>query len=938
MTIVFALVAVLAAGSPTGPVTPGKSSPTLLPLAADTVPGEVGEAVLLQVPLPSGTTLPCVLAPFSVATAETRFVIGNRGGVDVELDFDPASVRLLRGQIENDPNSHVVIAVHGSHLRGRVHRGDGSIYHLAETDSPELTSSRPPHLPMCGLDPSRHAVGEPRSGEEKEPGPDTDMYRLRIAVETDWEYRQLFESTDEAAAYAVLCYGLIADIYMRDAGTRLEMTYLRLWETEDDLFNIEDPLSEFRQYWNQNMDDVPRNLAQFFSGRRDMPYGGVAWLSAICRGYGYSVMGYALGFTGDITRPDVFNYDVHVAAHEIGHNCGAWHTHNYELDECDDLASAPIRGPIMSYCSQTNSGGNAMTDVRFHTVIRQAMREHFAEANDEFPNCFYRDCNGNAVSDTGDILAGTSADVNANGVPDECEDCNDNGLLDPEEVAGTLLDLNGNLIPDECEPDCNGNAFPDDLDILNGTSIDLWGNGVPDECEVDCNGDGQSDYNQIQADAELDLDRDLVLDSCQDCDDDGETDLEELGGAWATWIGSDAPPHEGRDEEHGGALAQMHSIVGTRIGSGHGGDVPTVWEVAITGDRRILATSTLDGRVVEFDDHGEWVQDLVPASAGLESPTGLALTPQGSILVSSTASNEVMEFDAETGVFLGVFASGTPWNFIPLNIHVTQDGRALVVSAVGMVESYDVATGEHLGTLISKNDNGGMASPRGIAELVGGDIVVASMGTRQVLRFDGQHGDFKGVFNDGGTETALTMDEPWGLRLGPDRNLYVSRHGAYQESDGDGHDHEGDDGDVDGDMHEGEDTGDLHINSTRVYIFDGISGIFIRSYVTGHDTDLWQPTGFDFMPGTAIDCNRNGRPDDCDLLSGFSVDVNVDGIPDECQCPTDFNHDGIVGIDDLLAVLMNWGPCPWCDGELTGDGMIDVNDLLLVIGTWGSCF
>ncbi|MDG1899917.1 MAG: hypothetical protein P8I74_08645, partial [Phycisphaerales bacterium] len=231
---------------------PASVSPILVPLTADKVPARPGKEVRIDVPLPGGDSVPCILEPFSVVTPETRFVIGSRSGNDVDLQFDPTSVRLLRGAVEGDPDSHVVLAVHGAHLRGRIHRGDGSIYHLAETTKPRLPNSRPPHLPMCGLDHSEHAhvgapTGAPRGDDES---PDTAIYRLRIAVETDFEYRQLFESTDEAAAYAVLCYGLIGDIFLRDAGVRVEMTYLRLWETEDDLFNVEDPLSEFRQYWN----------------------------------------------------------------------------------------------------------------------------------------------------------------------------------------------------------------------------------------------------------------------------------------------------------------------------------------------------------------------------------------------------------------------------------------------------------------------------------------------------------------------------------------------------------------------------------------------------------------------------------------------------------------------------------------------------------------
>ena len=99
----------------------------------------------------------------------------------------------------------------------------------------------------------------------------------------------------------------------------------------------------------------------------------------------------------------------------------------------------------------------------------------------------------------------------------------------------------------------------------------------------------------------------------------------------------------------------------------------------------------------------------------------------------------------------------------------------------------------------------------------------------------------------------------------------------------------------------------------------------------------WQPTGFDFMPGDADDCNRNGRPDVCDLLSGAADDVDGDGVPDGCQCPSDLTGDGSVGVDDLLLVLLEWGYCPWCDTELTGDGRVDIDELLQLIGDWGAC-
>ena len=66
---------------------------------------------------------------------------------------------------------------------------------------------------------------------------------------------------------------------------------------------------------------------------------------------------------------------------------------------------------------------------------------------------YFSDCNGNGIFDANDISSGTSADLDANGIPDECEDCNDNNI-------------------------------PDGLDISNGTSDDCQKDGVPDECQL----------------------------------------------------------------------------------------------------------------------------------------------------------------------------------------------------------------------------------------------------------------------------------------------------------------------------------------------------------------------------------------------------------------------------------------------------------------------
>ena len=50
---------------------------------------------------------------------------------------------------------------------------------------------------------------------------------------------------------------------------------------------------------------------------------------------------------------------------------------------------------------------------------------------------------------------------------------------------------------------------------------------------------------------------------------------------------------------------------------------------------------------------------------------------------------------------------------------------------------------------------------------------------------------------------------------------------------------------------------------------------------------------------------------------------------------------GVVDVDDLLAVINNWGPCNGCEADLHpagGNGSVDVDDLLAIINSWGPCW
>lgn len=54
----------------------------------------------------------------------------------------------------------------------------------------------------------------------------------------------------------------------------------------------------------------------------------------------------------------------------------------------------------------------------------------------------------------------------------------------------------------------------------------------------------------------------------------------------------------------------------------------------------------------------------------------------------------------------------------------------------------------------------------------------------------------------------------------------------------------------------------------------------------------------------------------------------------------DVDRDGVVGVNDFLAVLAAWGPCAGgcgnCPADCTGDCVVGVDDFLMVLANWGS--
>jgi len=356
---------------------------------------------LSELLLPTGELVDLSLTRIPLALPE--------GGITVNGKIDPSSLAdldlsLWKGGVVGLDSSEVFLAFSGSGSHGWI-KTPGEVFHLIATPgdggdwsrsvSILTTESRLRELEVVpGFECSTDRIPQPRLADAMErleeeghgaprlgTGSPLPLYRCRLAVETDTQFFDLFGNFNAARNYALALLGALSDRYREQMGTLLTIKRLGMypfaedpWTTQESGGGSGDLLNEFREAWDNGAAPVAADLYHFVSGAS--LGGGVAYVNVLCnQNFGFAVSGNLHGQTPiPIIPGHNLNWDFFVIAHELGHNFGTLHTHDYSppIDECAS-GICITDGTIMSYCHGCPGGMTNITTY-FHPRVVGVVR------------------------------------------------------------------------------------------------------------------------------------------------------------------------------------------------------------------------------------------------------------------------------------------------------------------------------------------------------------------------------------------------------------------------------------------------------------------------------------------------------------------------------------------------------------------------------------
>ncbi|MHC5003556.1 MAG: trypsin-like serine protease [Planctomycetota bacterium] len=315
-----------------------------------------------------------------------------------------------------------------------------------------------------------------------------------------------------------------------------------------------------------------------------------------------------------------------------------------------------------------------------------------------------------------------------------------------------------------------------------------------------------------------------------------------------------------------------------------------------------------------FDQEAVVVESPVFAFHDVKS---MLYAPDGTLYAAARPfgpGSGVFRLDPETGAVLDLFIDESDGVLGPTDLMMV-DGLLWVLNTGNFVQNaafltrHDPATGALVDTFIPTDANGGLTFARNMAFGPDGHLYIADQVKDGLLRFDATTGAYLGTVADD------PADLPDGVAdfVFHDGMLYLA-----------------------------------YASPGRVLRFDATTFAYVDDLVDGFDGPFALPVELEVDDDGSLLIglvSQSPRVERRDPATGELIEVVVDGldgmwslafVPDQLPEPADVDGDGAVDIDDLIAVLMAWGPCGAgpCPADTNGDGFVDIDDLVAVLLAW----
>ena len=269
------------------------------------------------------------------------------------------------GAISNDGESLIALTINQNGIFGFLSNERGNFrvytneYLILEIDNRAEKQS----AWKCTSELHYEDMGLPLLKSQQTQNPDT----LMVYFECDYAlYTQLGSSVANTENYVYQLFNQVQALYANEQ-IEIGISGIKVWTQQDPYAksSIDDALISFRSILGQGYNG---NFAHLLSGVNGLS-GGVAFLNGICnrsKSFAYSHVDGSVGNHGS------YSWDVHVVAHELGHNLGSPHTHDCvwgpngdePIDGCASSSGCnsgtipSSGGTIMSYCHQNGVGVN----------------------------------------------------------------------------------------------------------------------------------------------------------------------------------------------------------------------------------------------------------------------------------------------------------------------------------------------------------------------------------------------------------------------------------------------------------------------------------------------------------------------------------------------------------------------------------------------------